>query len=76
MVSRLKLGPAAVSGGPRCEGRSAHGNRGPVTIPIFPTLLYSPAERHMCSIFIFLARLDYIAFTFLDENKVIDYIIV
>lgn len=51
MVSGLKLGPAAVSGGPRCEGRPAHGDRGPVTIPIFPTQLYSPAERHMSSIF-------------------------
>lgn len=32
--------------------------------------------RHMCSIFIVPARLDYIAFNFLDENKVIDYITV
>ena len=32
--------------------------------------------RHMCSIFIVPARLDYIAFSFLDENKVIDYITV
>lgn len=51
MVSGLKLGLAAVSGGPRCEGRPAHRDRGPVTIPVFPTPLYSPAERHMCSIF-------------------------
>ena len=32
--------------------------------------------RHMCSIFIVPARLDYIAFSFLDENNVIDYITV